>query len=159
MLSRVVLYIFFIPWKRLFSVSTIVYCYPTKKTYPQHDNNLSQDIASPKGLQVRQPKLRSAMLIRAFAVLPKTYYIFDSPQSVLRGHWSDCTGTQWSESSPKRLPSRHMTSIQRRLNVDAMSWHCIDVEATLYKRYARWVGAYAILLEWLFPGAIDNVYN
>ena len=26
----------------------------------------------------------------------------------------------------------HMTFIQRRLNVDATSWRCIDVEATLY---------------------------
>ena len=33
------------------------------------------------------------------------------------------------------LPSGHMTSIQRRLNVDATSWPCIDVEATLYKRH------------------------
>ena len=28
-----------------------------------------------------------------------------------------------------------MTSIQRRLNVDATSWRCIDVETTLYKRH------------------------
>ena len=28
-----------------------------------------------------------------------------------------------------------MTLIQRRLNVDATSWRCIDVEATLYKRH------------------------
>ena len=28
-----------------------------------------------------------------------------------------------------------MTSIQRRLNVDATSWRCIDVEATLYRRH------------------------
>ena len=33
-----------------------------------------------------------------------------------------------------KQPSRHMTSIQRRLNVDATSWRCIDVETTLYKR-------------------------
>ena len=33
------------------------------------------------------------------------------------------------------LPSRHMTLIQRRLNVDATSWRCIDVEPTLYKRH------------------------
>ena len=33
------------------------------------------------------------------------------------------------------FPSRHMTSIQRRLNVDATSWRCIDVETTLYKRH------------------------
>ena len=32
-------------------------------------------------------------------------------------------------------PSRQMTFIQRRLNVDAMSRRCIDVEATLYKRH------------------------
>ena len=31
-------------------------------------------------------------------------------------------------------PSGHMTLIQRRLNVDATSWRCIDVEPTLYKR-------------------------
>ena len=28
-----------------------------------------------------------------------------------------------------------MMFIQRRLNVDATSWRCIDVEATLYKRH------------------------
>ena len=33
------------------------------------------------------------------------------------------------------LPSRHITLIQRRHNVDATSWHCIDVVATLYKRH------------------------
>ena len=32
-------------------------------------------------------------------------------------------------------PSRHMTSIQCRVNVDATSWRCIDVETTLYKRH------------------------
>ena len=31
--------------------------------------------------------------------------------------------------------SGHMTFIQRCLNVDATSWRCIDVEATLYKRH------------------------
>ena len=30
------------------------------------------------------------------------------------------------------VPSRHITLIQRRLNVDATSWRCIDVEPTLY---------------------------
>ena len=30
-------------------------------------------------------------------------------------------------------PSWDMTSIQRRLNVDATSWRCIDVETTLYE--------------------------
>ena len=33
------------------------------------------------------------------------------------------------------IPSGHMTFIQRRFNVDATSWRCIDVEATLYLRY------------------------
>ena len=33
------------------------------------------------------------------------------------------------------IPSRHMTLIQRRLNVDATSWRCIDVAATLYNRH------------------------
>ena len=28
-----------------------------------------------------------------------------------------------------------MTLLQRRLNVDATSWRCIDVEPTLYKRH------------------------
>ena len=28
-----------------------------------------------------------------------------------------------------------MTSIQCRLNVDATSWRCIDIETTLYKRH------------------------
>ena len=33
------------------------------------------------------------------------------------------------------MPSRHMTLLQRSLNVDATSWRCIDVEPTLYKRH------------------------
>ena len=33
------------------------------------------------------------------------------------------------------FPSWNMTSIQRRLNVDATSWRCIDVEAMLYRRH------------------------
>ena len=32
-------------------------------------------------------------------------------------------------------PSKHMTLIQPRLNVDATSWRCIDVELTLHKRH------------------------
>ena len=38
-------------------------------------------------------------------------------------------------------PSRHMTFIQRRLNVDATSRRCIDVEATLYRHHvsAGWI--------------------
>ena len=32
-------------------------------------------------------------------------------------------------------PSWHLTSIQCRLNVDATSWRCIDVEVTLYRRH------------------------
>ena len=35
----------------------------------------------------------------------------------------------------KNIPSGHMTSIQRRLNDDATSWRCIDVETTLYRRH------------------------
>ena len=35
----------------------------------------------------------------------------------------------------KNDPRRHMTLIQRCLNVDATSWRCIDVELTLYKRH------------------------
>ena len=37
----------------------------------------------------------------------------------------------WSKS----FPSGHMTLIQRRLNADATSWRCIDIEPTLYKRH------------------------
>ena len=32
-------------------------------------------------------------------------------------------------------PSGHMTVIQRRMNVDATSWRCLDGNATLYKRH------------------------
>ena len=38
-------------------------------------------------------------------------------------------------SAVRHAPDRHMEYIQRRLNVDATSWHCIDVEATLYLRH------------------------
>ena len=36
---------------------------------------------------------------------------------------------------PENCPSGHMMLIQRRLNVDATSWRCIDVETTLYIRH------------------------
>ena len=39
------------------------------------------------------------------------------------------------ENTEEWYLSGHMTSIQRRLNVDAMSWRCIDVETTLYRRH------------------------
>ena len=44
-------------------------------------------------------------------------------------------------------PSRHMTLIQCRLNVDATSWRCIDVEPTLYKHHVP-AGIYR--LAWSF---------
>ena len=39
------------------------------------------------------------------------------------------------KKDPGKLPSGHMTFMQHRLNVDATSWRCIDVEATLYRRH------------------------
>ena len=47
-------------------------------------------------------------------------------------------------------PSRQMTFIQRRLNVDATSGRCIDVEATLYKRHVpagQWLAKYQECLQ------------
>ena len=41
----------------------------------------------------------------------------------------------FSECFSVRVPSGHMTFIQSRLNVDATSGLCIDVEATLYRRH------------------------
>ena len=41
-----------------------------------------------------------------------------------------------------KIPSGHMTLIQRRFNVDATSWRCIDVEPALYKRHVP-AGLYA----------------
>ena len=35
----------------------------------------------------------------------------------------------------RSIPNEHMTFIQRRINVDATSWRCIDVYATSYKRH------------------------
>ena len=32
-------------------------------------------------------------------------------------------------------PNEHKTFLQCHLNVDATSWRCIDVQATLYKRH------------------------
>ena len=32
-------------------------------------------------------------------------------------------------------PSRHAKLRQRRINVDATSWRCVDVDVTLYKRH------------------------
>ena len=36
---------------------------------------------------------------------------------------------------PLTYASRHMTFIQRRINVDATSWRCIDVDTTLSQRW------------------------
>ena len=38
------------------------------------------------------------------------------------------------------LPSRHMTSRQRRINVDAMSWRCIDVAYSCAREERKKVG-------------------
>ena len=48
---------------------------------------------------------------------------------------SSLTWTSTIHTVAHNSPSRHMTFIQRRLNVDATSWRCIDVEQTLYKRH------------------------
>ena len=40
-----------------------------------------------------------------------------------------------SSECKQKVPSGHMTFIQRRLNVDATQWRCIDVEATLFYRH------------------------
>ena len=40
----------------------------------------------------------------------------------------------------KYTPGWHMAFIQRRFNVDATSWRCIDVAGTSYKTScARWI--------------------
>ena len=40
----------------------------------------------------------------------------------------------------KYTPCGHMAFIQRRFNVDATFWRCIDVTGTLYKTScARWI--------------------
>ena len=50
-------------------------------------------------------------------------------------------------ASQKLFPSGHTTFIQRRLNVGATSWRCIDVETTLYRRHVL-AGFY-----WPFQGS------
>ena len=58
--------------------------------------------------------------------------------------WKNCWGLRektkrahdvYTTSSQRRCNVMHMTFIQHRLNVDATSWRCIDVEATLYRRH------------------------
>ena len=44
-------------------------------------------------------------------------------------------------------PSGHTTFIQRRLNVDATSWRCIDVEVTLYRRRVS-AGMSSLYMKW-----------
>ena len=45
---------------------------------------------------------------------------------------------------PKEIAQRHALLKQRRINVDATSWRCIDVGATLYKRWcACWAAFHA----------------
>ena len=54
----------------------------------------------------------------------------------------------YTTSSQRRCnvkTSRHMTSIQRRLNVDATSRRCIDVETTLYRRHVS--AGYSLFLS------------
>ena len=51
---------------------------------------------------------------------------------------SPSAGLRWTRFPmiPKwPQPSGHATLRQRRINVDATSWRCIDVDATLYKRH------------------------
>ena len=40
-----------------------------------------------------------------------------------------------------------MTFIQRRFNVDATSWRCINVEATLYRRHVSAGGDVAHIIN------------
>ena len=47
--------------------------------------------------------------------------------------WKISCWYKWKVSL--NFPSGHMTLIQRRHNVNATSWRCIDVEPTLYKRH------------------------
>ena len=48
------------------------------------------------------------------------------------------------------IPSGHTTFIQRHLNVNAMSWRCIDVEATLYRRYVSAGKNRCVRQNWTF---------
>ena len=43
--------------------------------------------------------------------------------------------TMMKVKSKDNQPSRQVTLRQRRINVDATSWRCIDVDTTLYKRH------------------------
>ena len=55
------------------------------------------------------------------------------PDSKMEESTSETQG--WKGKYGKTTPSSHMAFIQRRLNIDATSWRCIDVEATFYKRH------------------------
>ena len=47
----------------------------------------------------------------------------------------------------RRRPSGDVSLKQRHINVDATSWRCIDVDATLYKRLVP-VGVRRSILQW-----------
>ena len=47
----------------------------------------------------------------------------------------------------RHWPGRHMTLIQRRLNVDATSWRCIDVEATFYFIVSGEINVYLVKIK------------
>ena len=55
-------------------------------------------------------------------------------------------------------PSGHITFIQRRLNVDATSWRCIDVEATLYRRHVS-AGMFTYIPNYLPTCSIASVFR
>ena len=57
------------------------------------------------------------------------------------------------------IPSGHMTFIQRRINVDATSWRCIDVGTTLYKRHMSAGKHFLDIIIIVFKGAFTFTPN
>ena len=56
-------------------------------------------------------------------------------------------------------PSGHMMFIQRRLNVNATSWRCIDVEVTLYLRYVPTGIVFVAAIGWCSVGSNSSVHD
>ena len=72
---------------------------------------------------------------RGSKFFPFRVYPFQNGLDIQKSKQEITKVIKWQKIYQVYLPSRHMTLIQRRLNVDATSWRCVDVESTLYKRH------------------------
>ena len=78
--------------------------------------------------------LRAVVRILRWKCLSVFIYCL-TPARTFRAGALSSRNVNMNRKSKSIYPSEHMTFIQRRLNIDATSWRCIDVEATLYRSH------------------------